>query len=411
MLLHRLTDLQSQLNPLQGGFKSGHSCLHSAFILQEAILSLREQKKSFVAFLDVRKAFDTVWHVGLMYKLSKFQCPLYIWHLLNNWYRNSTSAVLWNSCISRSFNIQQGVRQGAILSPLLYSLFVDSLLDQLTSSGHGVSIGNIYCAAPMYADDLALISGSEVDLHHMLAIASEYALLWRYRFNAAKSAVLVFGESPVSRKRNRLLRKWFVGGSPIPECDSQHHLGILRTVTSSSVLRTTECCSSGRSDFFALNAVGSRFGCLHPSTSFKLYSSFCILILLYGCELWSPTGAEITMLEKVHRKILRTIQGLPLRCHSRALQFLMSVPSILSLIHQRQLVFTHSFSLLPSDSLPRLIFEKRLADSPTKGFFSAIQMLVQALNLPSLTEILGNMEEVREETFAIDRILPLSRLL
>ena len=55
VLLHRLSDLQSQLNPLQGGFKSGHSCLHSAFILQEAILSLQEQKKkSFVVFLDVR---------------------------------------------------------------------------------------------------------------------------------------------------------------------------------------------------------------------------------------------------------------------------------------------------------------------------------------------------------------------
>ena len=91
--------------------------------------------------------------------------------------------------------------------------------------------------------------------------------------------------------------------------------------------------------FFALNAVGSRFGCLHPSTSFRLYSSFCIPLLLYGCELWSPTNSEITMLERVHRKILRTIQGLPLRCHSRALQFLMDVPSILSLTHQRELVF------------------------------------------------------------------------
>lgn len=57
---------------------------------------------------------------------------------------------------------------------------VNSLLDQLKSSGHGVSIDKIYCAAPMYADDLALISESEVDLHHMLAIGSNYALLWGY---------------------------------------------------------------------------------------------------------------------------------------------------------------------------------------------------------------------------------------
>ena len=178
-------------------------------------------------------------------------------------------------------------------------------------------------------------------------------------------------------------------GSPIPECNSQHHLGILRTVSPSSVLRTTEHCSSGRSAFFAFSAVRSRFGYLHPSTSFRLYSSFCIPILLYECKLWSPTNSEITMLERVHRKILRTIQGLPLRCHSRALQFLVGVPSILSLIHQRQLVFLHSLSLLPPDCLPRLIFEKRLPSSPSKGIFPTIQMLLHPLNLPSPTDILS----------------------
>ena len=54
------------------------------------------------------------------------------------------------------------------------------------------------------------------------------------------------------KQRIYLLRKWFVGGSPILECDSQHHLGILRTVSPSSILRTTERCSSGRSAFFLI---------------------------------------------------------------------------------------------------------------------------------------------------------------
>ena len=123
--------------------------------------------------------------------------------------------------------------------------------------------------------------------------------------------------------------------------------GILRSVLPSSVHRTTEQCSSARSAFFALNAVGSRFGSLHPCTSFELYSSLCIPILLYGCELWSLTKSEVTMLERVHRKILRTIQGLPLRCPGIALQHLMGVSSAQSLIHQRQLNFMYSLSTLP----------------------------------------------------------------
>ena len=137
--------------------------------------------KVFVAFLDVKKAFDTVWHEGLLFKLAHHKFPMYIWHILNNLYNSSTSAVLWDSRISRSFCILQGVRQGAILSPLLhvYSAFVDCLLDQVAASGHGVHIDDVFCGAPMYADDLALVSNSAEDFQSMLDITSNYALLWR----------------------------------------------------------------------------------------------------------------------------------------------------------------------------------------------------------------------------------------
>ena len=88
----------------------------------------------------------------------------------------------------------------------------------------------------------------------------------------------------------------------IPECDTHSHLGILRSVLPSSVHRTTERCSSAQSAFFALNAVGSHFGCLHLALLLNyVYSSLCIPILLYGCELWSLTKSEVTMLERVHR--------------------------------------------------------------------------------------------------------------
>ena len=72
LLLNRLTEQESMLHPLQGGFRQGLSCIHTAFVLQEAISASLEQKsKVFAAFLDVRKAFDTVWHRGLMVKLAE----------------------------------------------------------------------------------------------------------------------------------------------------------------------------------------------------------------------------------------------------------------------------------------------------------------------------------------------------
>ena len=84
--------------------------MQTAFLLQEIIMAVQERKKkAFVVFLDVKKAFDTVWHEGLLYKLTLFGFPRYIWIILHNWYRGFTSAVLWNSSTSRSFKISQGV--------------------------------------------------------------------------------------------------------------------------------------------------------------------------------------------------------------------------------------------------------------------------------------------------------------
>lgn len=86
-----------------------------------------------------------------------------------------SSSVLWYSNISRKFSLKQGIRQGAILSPLLYSVFVDELLDQLCNSGLGVSLNGVFCGSPMYADDLALIAESQTDLQAMLNLVGSYA--------------------------------------------------------------------------------------------------------------------------------------------------------------------------------------------------------------------------------------------
>ena len=95
----------------------------------------------------------------------------------------SSCSVTWNHATSASFPIHQGVREGAILSPLLYSIFVDKFLDLLTTSGVWVTIDTIYCGAQMYTDDLALVDDSPKELQAMLNIMRTYAGKWRYNLN------------------------------------------------------------------------------------------------------------------------------------------------------------------------------------------------------------------------------------
>ena len=144
------------------------------------------------------------------------------------------------------------------------------------ASSAGVSVNSVNCAAPMFADDLALVAASGERLQTLLDICSSYASKWRYQFNSSKSGVMVFGESSRSRPALRNSRSWILGSSSISEVDNYHHLGILRSLSNSSRPKIAERCSAGRSAFFSLNSLGSRFGCLHPITS-----SDSILLSLY----------------------------------------------------------------------------------------------------------------------------------
>ena len=150
VLLLCLSEEQAQLNLQQGGFRAGFSCLHSTFTFQKALSSMWEQQKVFVAFLDVKKAFDTVWHAGSMVSLFQNKVPLYIWQLLQ--WLNFISPVEFE-CFSHPARRTSGIHT-----------FSSSLLNEL--------------------------------------LTSAYAFHWHYQLNAKKSSILVFGESPVSQKQN-----------------------------------------------------------------------------------------------------------------------------------------------------------------------------------------------------------------
>ena len=158
-------------------------------------------------------------------------------------------------------------------------------------------------------------------------------------------------------------------------------------MSTSGSLRISSRCSAGRSAFFALNSVGARFGCLHPITSHKLYAyQLCCMGLSSG----PLTKSDLNMLERTHRKILRTIQGLPTRCPSLALTSLIGSLGISSLVDCRQLCFVNSIACMSSEDLPkRVMLERLLADSPS-GLQKTWSTLVTTRCYPSLSSMISN---------------------
>ena len=83
-----------------------------------------EDKKTYAFFLDIQKAYDSMWHDGLWYKLWNMGVKERMWHVIKEMYESSKNAVLLEGEKSNTFTIEQGVAQGCSLSPILFSVFI-----------------------------------------------------------------------------------------------------------------------------------------------------------------------------------------------------------------------------------------------------------------------------------------------
>ena len=113
-------------------------------------------EKVYACFVDFRKAFDSVWHDGLLYKLLQIGVGECFYKLIKNLYSNSSCALKIGTNQTRSFSCSRGGRQGCILSPLLFNLYVNDLPSafQNTLLDHIILPNGTNLNSLLYADDL-----------------------------------------------------------------------------------------------------------------------------------------------------------------------------------------------------------------------------------------------------------------
>ena len=125
-------------------------------------------------------------------KLLTRGLPVSIVRFLSSWYYAQQMCARWNSSFSDSFHVSNGVRQGGVLSPMLFAVYVDSLLEMLEASGVGCYSGGCFVGAVCYADDIVLLAPCASALRVMLNICDTFASSHGLVFNAAKNTANLF---------------------------------------------------------------------------------------------------------------------------------------------------------------------------------------------------------------------------
>ena len=191
------TNTKSLISENQIGFKENCRTADHLFSIKAIIEHYKSKKnKVFAAFIDLRKAFDTIWRVGLFYKLLKSDIPPKLFQIIFSMYSNTTNRIKFSNGLSKVFQSECGVKQGDVLSPLLFNIFLDDIVKELKKyKCDPVQICNTSVNCLLYADDIVLLSESKSGLQTSLNVINEYCTNWKLHVNVDKSKVVVFNSN------------------------------------------------------------------------------------------------------------------------------------------------------------------------------------------------------------------------
>ena len=167
---------EHQLKPsdLQFGFQKKNSTTMCSWVVNETINFFNNRDTPvFACFLDLTKAFDLVNFSKLFSKLRNKIGSIFI-RLLAYIYVFQSCCAEWCGIKSKSFKVSNGLRQGAVLSPILFSIYIDDLFSELSEAGFGCYINDLFYGILGYADDLVLLSPDLNGLQCMLNISKCY---------------------------------------------------------------------------------------------------------------------------------------------------------------------------------------------------------------------------------------------
>ena len=224
ILLNRLkAKAEEILSEEQAGFRPGRSTAEQIFNLRLLIEKhLDHQQPLYHNFIDFKKAFDRVWHQGLWSTMRNYNFDEDLIQVIESLYNSATSAVLLGNNLGEFFNTTVGVRQGCILSPVLFNIFLENIMqDALKSHKTTITIGGRPLCNLRFADDIDLIGKSESELQQLTTKLEESAGAYGMEISAEKSKVLV------NNDRTTLKTEIQMNGEILEEVDNFKYLGAI----------------------------------------------------------------------------------------------------------------------------------------------------------------------------------------
>ena len=304
--LLRFINNNNLISKNQIGFKEKSRTTDHIFTLKTIIDKYKKKnKKVFAAFIDLKKAFDTVWRLGLFYKLLNNNVPKQIFNVIESMYTNTSYKIKFKDGLSSIFPSERGVKQGDVLSPLLFNFFVNNIVDTLNHNNNDpIVIGDTTISILLYADDIVLLSQSKDGLQKSLDVLYDFCSTWKLQVNTDKSKILVFNSNGKT-----FINQFRYDNSYLETVKQYCYLGIILKFNGCFNSAIDSLMEKARKAYFKIKKT---LGINNPCKLLeKLFDTLVTPILLYGSEVWGVDSKfkDSDPFEKLHIKFIKEILG------------------------------------------------------------------------------------------------------
>ena len=344
----------------QAGFRPNRGCCDQIFTLKQLLEKrVRCGKRLVIVFVDFRAAFDSVHWPALWRSLHAEHIPEKVMHLLQNMYNNSSSCVRVGNVTSDEFSIKTGVRQGCVISPLLFNTVVDAIMRKVFNDKGGIQYGaEGFITDLMFADDSAIFAESDAEatniLHDIAIVAEPYGL----KINSDKTKVLTSDGSPAIVFLNNLqieqVKEFKYLGSYVQEKKIDSSFDIQNRIGQASTA------------FGSLNWCIWKKNNISLQTKMRLYRSIILPILLYGSETWTTLKIDLKKLEVFQMQCLRRILGVSLlnHLHNETIRVRCNnQPKIEEIVQHRRLLWFGHLCRMNEERIPHNMLWKNKPDN------------------------------------------------
>ena len=387
----------------QTAYRKRVSCAEAIFSTLE-VISQHSQKneKMYMCFFDLQKAFDSVLYPILFKRVYDSGVNGKAWRLICSWYNQPKSMVRVSGHLTPLFTLERGVLQGSVLSPILFLLVMDPLLQTLENKNLGPNIYGTYVGAFAHADDICTVTSSTFTLQQQINTVQSFAKENGLALNPTKCEVLLVSSS-------KSVSSAPVGILGSQALTTQHHakcLGYWWSWDLSAAKAIDEAIKRARRAFFAFGAIGAFNGKLNPISSRTIFDVCVIPILLYGSENWILTTPLLDRLEAFQGEIGRRILKLS-KFHSLlSTRLALRWPSVAARIFIQKLNLLFKINS-EEDSIGCHIFSKLAAKDPQSlRIIQECQYLEDRVECQGATDNILNSEtslkEVKNRILKVD---------